>query len=199
MPGDEDVSVILIGGVGYAGKTFMAQKLLEKYKYPYLSMDHLKMGLYRADMGCGFTPEDSSRHIGEILWPILKGIIMTNIENGQNIIIEGCYLLPDKVAELAPEYLKEVVSFYMGFSEAYIQKYLESKIIRNRNVIERRDYEDSGTVLEIVNESREQRDICEKHGAVYFEINEDYVKETDAILEWLEGYFSTKAERDYVW
>ena len=47
--------VILIGGAGYAGKTFMAQRLLEKYHYPYLSIDHLKMGLYRADPGCGFT------------------------------------------------------------------------------------------------------------------------------------------------
>jgi putative acetyltransferase len=145
------------------------------------------MGLYRADMGCGFTPEDSSRHIGEILWPILKGIIMTNIENGQNIIIEGCYLLPDKVRELTPEYSKEVISFYMGFSEAYIKKYLESKIIANRNVIEARDYEDSNTVLKLVTENHCQRDICEKYGAVYFEINEDYEEETAKIYAWLDG------------
>lgn len=28
--------------------TRLAQKLLEKYKYPYLSIDHLKMGLIRS-------------------------------------------------------------------------------------------------------------------------------------------------------
>jgi putative acetyltransferase len=186
VPGYKDVSVILIGGAGYAGKTFMAQQLLEKYRYPYLSIDHLKMGLFRADRGCGFTPEDSSRHIGEILWPILKGIITTNIENKQNIIIEGCYLLPDRVLELEPEYLKEVVSFYMGFSEEYINKYLELKIIRNRSVIEARDYEDSETVLEIVMESHDQRDLCEKYNAKYFEINDDYETETAKIYAWLD-------------
>jgi len=72
--------IILIGGVGYAGKTFMAQKLLEKYNYPYLSIDHLKMGLYRAEIECGFTPTDSTELISEKIWPILKGIIMTCIE-----------------------------------------------------------------------------------------------------------------------
>lgn len=40
--------VILIAGSSHTGKTLLAQKLLEKYKYPYLSIDHLKMGLIRS-------------------------------------------------------------------------------------------------------------------------------------------------------
>ncbi|MGG3279359.1 hypothetical protein [Paenibacillus solani] len=86
--------IMLISGNSSTGKTYMAQRLLEKYHVPYLSIDHLKMGLYRADMNCGFTPMDSTEDIGEKLWPILKGIMMTNIENKQNLIIEGCYILP---------------------------------------------------------------------------------------------------------
>ncbi len=39
--------VILITGASHTGKTALAQKLLEKYKFPYLSIDHLKMGLIR--------------------------------------------------------------------------------------------------------------------------------------------------------
>lgn len=39
--------VILISGNSYTGKTYLSQKLLERYKIPYLSIDHLKMGLYR--------------------------------------------------------------------------------------------------------------------------------------------------------
>ena len=35
--------IILIMGASHTGKTKLAQKLLEKYKYPYLSIDHLKM------------------------------------------------------------------------------------------------------------------------------------------------------------
>ena len=41
--------VILITGASHTGKTQLAQKLLEKYKYPYLSIDHLKMGLIRSE------------------------------------------------------------------------------------------------------------------------------------------------------
>lgn len=35
--------IVLIAGASHTGKTALAQKLLEKHKYPYLSIDHLKM------------------------------------------------------------------------------------------------------------------------------------------------------------
>ena len=40
--------VILITGASHTGKTLLAQRMLEKYKYPYLSIDHLKMGMIRS-------------------------------------------------------------------------------------------------------------------------------------------------------
>ena len=150
--------VILIGGVGHAGKTLMAQKLLEKYKTPYLSMDHLKMGLYRADpIGCGFTPLDSQSVIGEKLCPILRGIIMTNIENRQHLIIEGIYLLPWRVAELDKEYLRDIVSFYLLFSEEYIHKHFTSDIWEHRCAIEARGDDDDFTLEEFIEDNRRQR------------------------------------------
>lgn len=36
--------IILISGASHTGKTNLAQRLLEEYQYPYLSVDHLKMG-----------------------------------------------------------------------------------------------------------------------------------------------------------
>ena len=72
--------VILIGAESCTGKTLMAQNLLEKYHIPYLSVDHIKMGLFRAEINCGFTPTDSHEHIESVLWPILKGIIDTTID-----------------------------------------------------------------------------------------------------------------------
>jgi putative acetyltransferase len=179
--------VILIGGVGYAGKTLMAQKLLEKYKYPYLSIDHLKMGLYRADIGCGFTPYDNSNHTGEKLWPILKGIIMTNIENKQNLIIEGCYLLPNRINELGDEYLNKIISFYLGFSQSYVEKYFESEILCHRCAIEARGYENSDTLTGYISENKNQKDICKKHNAVYFEIQDNYEKEIASVYNWIDN------------
>jgi len=181
--------VILIGGVGYAGKTHMAQRLLETYHYPYLSIDHLKMGICRADPGCGFTPLDSTEHIGEILWPILKGIIMTNIENRQNIIIEGLYLLPQRISELSDEYLREIISFYLGFSDSYIERYFHSRILRNRCVIETRD-EHADPMEDYIRENRFEKEYCAKHGGKYFEIMEDYEREMNAVYAWLDGEVS---------
>ena len=82
--------IVLITGASHTGKTALAQKLLEKYKYPYFSIDHLKMGLIRS--GCTkLTPEDDNELTG-YLWPILREMIKTAIENKQNLIIEGCYI-----------------------------------------------------------------------------------------------------------
>ena len=49
--------IFLITGASHTGKTLLAQRLLEKYHYPYLSIDHLKMGLIRSG-NTGLTPED---------------------------------------------------------------------------------------------------------------------------------------------
>ena len=180
--------IILIGGVGYAGKTLMAQKLLEKYKMPYISIDHLKMGIYRSDPNCGFTPLDSLEHIGEKLWGILKGIIMTNIENKQNLIIEGIYLLPEKIKELENdnEYAPHIISFYMGFSENYIRKNFQSQVLKNRSAIEDRGYENSDTVDDYIFENLQIKKMCEKSDAKYFEIDGEYNKETQKIYEWID-------------
>jgi putative acetyltransferase len=187
--------VILIGGVGYAGKTFMAQKLLEKYKYPYLSIDHLKMGIYRSDSNCGFTPLDSFEHIGEKLWGILKGIIMTNIENNQNLIIEGCYLLPYKIKELEEcdgEYSENIISFYLGFSKKYIEKNFKSEILKHMGAIEART-PDGDEVQEIyICENIEMKQIYENYGAKYFEIDENYLKEIESVYDWIDKEMSQR-------
>ncbi|MBR5736698.1 MAG: adenylate kinase, partial [Bacteroidales bacterium] len=40
--------IILITGASHTGKTLLAQRMLEKNKYPSFSIDHLKMGLIRS-------------------------------------------------------------------------------------------------------------------------------------------------------
>ena len=82
--------IILITGASHTGKTLLAQKMLEKYKYPYLSIDHLKMGLIRSG-NTVLTPEDDESLTG-YLWPIVREIMKTVIENQQNLIVEGCYI-----------------------------------------------------------------------------------------------------------
>jgi 2-phosphoglycerate kinase len=183
--------VILIAGASCVGKTLLSQKLLEIYKMPYLSIDHLKMGLYRSGSDFGFTPESKDETITKKLWPIIKGIIMTNIENDQNIIIEGCYF-PENINELDKEYLNKTIFLYIIFSEQYIRKNLMEKIIENRSIIENRgsDIENIVKYMEMekyILENKNNKEKCKNNEIKYFEIKEDYQKEVKNIYKWLEG------------
>lgn len=183
--------IILISGNSCTGKTYMSQQLLEKYKIPYLSVDHLKMGLYRGVNNIGFTPLDSNEVIGEKLWPILKGIIMTNIENDQNLIIEGCYILPHHIKDIEKPYSDHIISVFLGFSTNYIRDNFESKIKAHRNAIETRNYNESRTANEYIKEHNEMRRTCLEHRVEYFEIDGDYQVEIRKVYEFIESKMSS--------
>lgn len=178
--------IILISGNSCTGKTLMSQKLLEKYHIPYLSIDHLKMGLYRADAGCGFTPLDSTEHIGEKLWPIIKGIIMTNIENSQHIIIEGCYLLPPYIKDFEEDYSEKIISVFIGFSQNYIEKNYTSNIMKHRNAIEDRGNPEEGIIADYIDEHDAFRRKCLDSDVDYFEIDKNYEEEITKVYDFIE-------------
>ena len=100
--------IVLITGASHTGKTLLAQRLLEKYKYPYLSIDHLKMGLIRSG-NTDLTPEDDDA-LTEFLWPIVREMIKTAVENHQNLIVEGCYVPFDWRKDFDACYLKHIAS-----------------------------------------------------------------------------------------
>jgi putative acetyltransferase len=187
--------IILIGGISCTGKTLMAQKLLEKYKIPYLSLDHLKMGLFRGDINCTFTPEDGDEEISEKLWPIIKGIIMTNIENNQNLILEGCYILPKAVKAFEEKYLAQIIAVFVGFSTNYIKENFKSSIIEYRSVIESRDYEEDRPITQFIYEHNELRRKCIENGVNYFQIDRDYEKEIKEVYEFIEDRVSEMKSR----
>ena len=179
--------VILIGGNGYTGKTLLSQKLLERYKIPYMSIDHIKMGLYRGLKDEIYNPEQDSFILGETLWPIVKGIIMTNIENRQNIIIEGCYFLPHFAYDFEENCSKEILSVFLGFSDNYIKNSYESKIIKNQNIIEFRE-EESESMDEQIQLHRIFRRKCIKHEVNYFEIDKDYEVEIEKVIKFIDKH-----------
>ena len=110
--------IILITGASHSGKTILAQKMLEKYGYPYLSIDHLKMGLIRSG-NTELTPEDDDE-LTEYLWPIVREIIKTAIENRQNLIVEGCYIPFDWRKDFSDRYLTDIRFLCLSLTEEYI-------------------------------------------------------------------------------
>ena len=118
--------IILITGASHTGKTLLAQKMLEKYKYPYLSIDHLKMGLIRSG-NTDLTPEDDETLTG-YLWPIIREIVKTAIENRQNLIVEGCYIPFHWRRDFDEQYLLSIRFICLAMSERYIENYFTAII-----------------------------------------------------------------------
>ena len=138
--------VVLITGASHTGKTLLAQKLLEKYKYPYVSIDHIKMGLIRSGY-TNLTVEDDSE-LTHYFWPIVREMIKTAIENKQNLIVEGIYIPFDWTKDFDKEYLKHIKYFCLVMSEKYIKHHFDS-IKKYANSIEYR-MDDKGCTIESV-------------------------------------------------
>lgn len=137
--------VLLIAGASHTGKTALAQRLLEKYKYPYFSIDHLKMGLIRSE-NTALTPMSHSKALTGYLWPIVREIIKTVIENQQNLIIEGCYIPFDWQKDFEKDYLSHIKYRCLVMSEAYIRHHYND-IQANANIVEAR-LDDSDCTME---------------------------------------------------
>ena len=127
--------IILITGASHTGKTLLAQRMLEKYKYPYLSIDHLKMGLIRSG-NTSLTPQDDDAFT-EYLWPIVREIIKTAVENRQNLIVEGCYIPADWRKDFDAQYLPSIRFICLAMTEKYIEDHF-SEIIGHESEIESR-------------------------------------------------------------
>lgn len=132
--------IILVTGATHTGKTAYAQKLLEKYQYPYLSIDHLKMGLIRSGQ-TNLTPMDDE-NLTHYLWPIVREMIKTAIENKQNLIVEGIYIPFDWQKDFSETYLKDIQYVSLVMSRTYIENHF-SDIQAHACVIEQR-LDDSG-------------------------------------------------------
>lgn len=173
--------IVLIGGESRTGKTLLSQRLLERVHYPCTSLDHLKMGLIRGWPDCGFTANDADDVISQALWGILKGMIDTCRENKQNLILEGCYLPPERVCKLSG---RDIIALYLGFSSGYIRTHFDD-IRRYENVVEQRLSSEQQEVEDCITAHRALRARCIACGLPHFSIQENYVLETDTVLQWI--------------
>ena len=164
--------IILITGASHTGKTLLAQKLLEKYKYPYLSIDHLKMGLIRSG-NTTLTPISDDRALTDYLWPIVREMIKTAIENRQNLVVEGCYIPLDWAKDFDEEYLSEIRFYCLVMSDKYIREHFDH-ISKFASVIEDRGDDADWTIETARRENAWMLKQCVTYGAEYIFIDEEY-------------------------
>ena len=164
--------IILIGGASHTGKTRLAQKLLEEHHYPYLSMDHLKMGLIRSG-NTDLTPMDDDK-LTDYLWPIVREMVKTAIENGQNLIVEGCYIPFDWRKDFEESYLKQIRCQFLIMSRRYIDNHFDD-IRGHANAIERRLDDSWLNPADLIRDNEWNLEQCRKFGCDYVLVDDEYL------------------------
>jgi len=164
--------VILITGASHTGKTALAQKLLEKYQYPYLSIDHLKMGLIRSG-NTDLTPLSEDGELTAYLWPIVREMIKTAIENKQNLVVEGVYIPFDWQKDFDAEYLENIKYVCLIMSQEYIKNHF-ADIKKYANVIEDRLEDEWCTMENLLADNRQMLAQAQHHGVPYLLIHDGY-------------------------
>jgi len=164
--------IILITGASHTGKTATAQRLLEKYKYPYLSIDHLKMGLIRSG-NTELTPLGDDKELTAYLWPIVREMIKTAIENKQNLVVEGCYIPFDWQKDFAPQYLENIKYYCLIMSEEYIRSHF-ADIKKYANVIENRLDDEWCTIERVLADNAEILSLAQRHNVNYILMKDKY-------------------------
>ncbi len=163
--------IILITGASHTGKTLLAQKMLEKYRFPYLSIDHLKMGLIRSG-NTELTPEDDEA-LTAYLWPIIREIVKTAIENRQNLIVEGCYIPFDWREDFDERYLPSIRFICLAMSEGYIEEHFR-EIVGHESEIESRLICSDCSIESLKVDNRSVMDGFRRAGEPVVRIDSDY-------------------------
>lgn len=173
--------VILIAGASHTGKTLLAQRLLEKYHYPYLSIDHLKMGLIRSG-NTRLAPEDDDQALTDYLWPIVREIIKTAVENRQNLIVAGCYIPFLWRQDFDPEYLHSIRFICLAMTEEYIDAHY-AEIVGHGSEIESRQDDSDCTIGSLKESNRKIIDGYWGSGEQVVLIDSDYEQAISRLLE----------------
>lgn len=164
--------IFLIAGASHTGKTALAQRLLEKYGYPYLSIDHLKMGLIRSGY-TRLTPESDDGALTDLLWPIVREMIKTAIENDQNLTVEGCYIPFNWADSFESDYRRHIKYRCLVMSEEYIRSHY-AEIKKFASTIENRGDDEDCTMESLLRDNGEMMAICRKFGAEMLLIDGEY-------------------------
>lgn len=169
--------VVLICGASHTGKTALAQKLLQKYNYPYLSIDHLKMGLIRSG-NTVLTPLSEDSDLTNYLWPIVREMIKTAIENNQNLIVEGCYIPFDYANDFEEDYLKNIKYYCLIMSENYIRNHFDD-IKAYASIIENRIDDTDYTRECAIEDNKQMLRKAKQHKVNYVLIDDKYIVDID--------------------
>ena len=171
--------ILLIAGSSHTGKTVLARKLMERHQIPCFSIDHLKMGLIRSGQTT-LTPADDDL-LTDYLWPILREMIKTAVENGQSMIVEGCYIPHDWRESFGPEYAPHIRCRWLIMTRRYIESHF-AEILAHACDAEQRLF-DALDMDELIRDNEKNLALCQKYGSEFVLIDEYYPAHLEEIYD----------------
>ena len=135
------------------------------------------MGLIRSK-NTELTPMSSDEDLTRYLWPIVREMVKTVIENRQNLIVEGCYISFDWQKDFEMDELVQIQYYCLIMSEDYIKKNF-SKMKAYASVIEYRGNDESCTMESVLADNARFLELAQKHRVNYLLIDHDYKIDMD--------------------
>jgi len=171
--------IYLISGASHSGKTKLMQRLIEKFHYPAVSIDHLKMGLIRSKQ-TQLTTENDDLLI-PYLWPIVREMIKTAIENNQNMILEGVYIPFDWWKDFDEFYIHQITYICICLSQEYILNHFEEIKKHSCDIEERK--EENVYIEELLMDNEKYCKGCLQNRLFFIMIKENYEEEMNLFLQ----------------
>jgi predicted kinase len=179
----------LVGGAPRAGKSILAQRMLDECGVAYFPTDTLMMGLTTAVPQLGLQPADSPATRSPVMWPFLRGMAVKILENGEDYLLEGDVLMPAHCVELRERFGSAVSSCFLGYETvAAIAKVRDIRCY----AASREDWTnecDDAHLLRIVEEfkslSERLRIECAQFGLAYFDGSRDMFSAIDKAVTYL--------------
>ena len=119
------------------------------------------MGLIRSG-NTELTPLSNDCELTNYLWPIVREIIKTAIENQQNLVVEGCYIPFCWREDFSEQYLSNIKYICLVMSEEYIKNNIES-ILQHASDIEHRIDDSACCCQSLIEDNAFYLDGCKKN------------------------------------
>jgi 2-phosphoglycerate kinase len=129
------------------------------------------MGLIRSGM-TDLTPLSADGELTDYLWPVVREMIKTAVENSQNLIVEGCYIPFDWQKDFEAYYLSHIRYYCLVMSEKYIRTHFDD-ILKYANVIENRLCDDL-TLEQVIADNARMHNGALEHGLNILLIDDKY-------------------------
>ena len=130
------------------------------------------MGLIRSG-NTTLTPLSDDKALTDYLWPIVREMIKTVIENEQNLIVEGCYIPFAWSKDFESEYIENIKYYCLVLSNKYIMNHF-SDIKKYASVVENRMDDEGCTIEAVLRDNAEILEQCQNYKVNYLLIDDEY-------------------------